>query len=226
MAERLATSESPGRGELRALLVVALLTGLALRLIGLSYPPFDDHSFRQCQTLWTIEDFHARGIDLLHPRTNYVGYPQTFVLELPLFQALMALWYGWFGAHVEIVRLWNIGMGLGTVWLLYRITSYLFGRMAATWTAVIYWLAPLNIIYQRSTLLDPTAVLLALISFDQLARLLGVGRGAELESGLNRSTGRRALGWAVLAVTTWTVALIKTLYLWPMVCLLAWRWWG
>src|ERR1041384_7147935 len=113
---------------LRMLMVVALVAGLVLRLIGLSAPPFDNHNFRQCQTLSTIEDFHAHGIDLLHPKALYAGYPGTFVLELPLFQAVAALLYSAFGPHLEIIRLLNILLGLATTALLYRTTARLLDR--------------------------------------------------------------------------------------------------
>lgn len=68
------------------LLGALLLAGLLLRLHGLSYPPYDHHSFRQTQTLSTAEAFYRNGIDLLHPTAIYMGYPGTFVLEIPLFK--------------------------------------------------------------------------------------------------------------------------------------------
>ncbi len=201
----------------RTLFWLALAVGLWLRLIGLSYPPFDAHSFRQSQTLWTVENFYTHGIDLLYPKTNFTGYPATFVLELPLFQAAMALLYRLFGPHVEIVRLWNILFGAGTVWLLYRTTTLLLDRRTATLAAVIYWLAPLNVVYQRSVLIDPTSVFLALLALHQLALLLNVRDQPPVSPRTN------AVRFTVFAVATLLTALIKTLYLWPVVCLVAWQ---
>jgi 4-amino-4-deoxy-L-arabinose transferase-like glycosyltransferase len=196
----------------RSLILSALLTGLVLRFIGLSYPPYDSHRFRQTQTLSTIEAFHKDGIDLLHARAIYMGYPGTFVLELPVFQALAALLYKCFGAHLEIVRILNIVLGAASTWLLYRITAFVMGRTTAILAALIYWLAPLNVLYQRSMLLDPTAVFLALVSFYCLARLFNV-MGGQSHAG--------SMTFVIFAAATWFTAMIKALYLWPAVLLLA-----
>lgn len=201
----------------RGLIVAALALGLVLRLVGLSSPPFDNHSFRQTQTLSTIEAYHADGIDLLHPRALYTGYPGTFVLELPVFQAAAALLYDLFGQHLEIVRLFNIVFGLLATWLLYRLTAYLLNSPTAILAALVYWLAPLNIIYQRAVLLDPSAVCAALLSFYSLARFLDPYGLADS----SQATGGRWLWFTTFAVSTWLTAMMKGLYLWPTVLLLA-----
>ena len=199
----------------RIVIGIAIVVGLALRLIGLSYPPYDSHAYRQTQTLSTIEAFHSQGIDLFHPKTIYMGYPGTFVLELPVFQALAALLYGFFGPHLEIVRIINILFGAGTAWLLYRITRHLVDRVTAVLAFWIYWLGPLNILYQRSMLLDPMAVFCAMGSFYCLAMLLEPG------DPLARLRGARGdwLRFAVFAVATWFTVMMKALYLWPTVLL-------
>src|SRR5262245_36999710 len=206
---------------LRVLVGIALAVGLWLRLIGISYPPYDYHNFRQCQTLSTIETFYSQGIDLLHPKTLYMGDPWIFVLELPLFQGLAALLYHVFGPHLEVVRFLNILIGAATFWLLYRITDYLVDGATAVLTVVVYWLAPLNISYQRSMLLDPLAVFCGLLSFYCLARLIDAG-GAHQNAGDRRGEWAR---FATFAIATWLTALIKALCLWPAVLLLGWGLW-
>jgi 4-amino-4-deoxy-L-arabinose transferase-like glycosyltransferase len=79
----------------------------------------------------------------------------------------------------------------------------------------IYWLAPLNILYQRSTLLDPMAVFCAMVSFYCLARLLGTGDSVERRGG-GRAEGLR---FVCFAIATWLVGMMKALYLWPAVLL-------
>src|SRR4051794_20499725 len=101
------------------LILATFLIGLVLRFLGLHLPPFDYHAARQTQTLSTIQAYHKDGIDLLHPRVNYAGYPGVFVLELPIFQALIALSFRLLGFHLEIIRIFNIALGLATAWFLY-----------------------------------------------------------------------------------------------------------
>ncbi|MEO6034315.1 MAG: glycosyltransferase family 39 protein, partial [Verrucomicrobiota bacterium] len=193
-------------------MAAAFLAGLILRLVGLTYPPYDDHSFRQTQTLSTIENYHSQGIDLLYPKTIYMGYPGTFVLELPLFQAVGALLYDVFGQHLEIIRLMNILMGAGAAWMVFRITWHFIDRRTATMATLLYWLAPLNITYQRSMLIDPTAVFFGLFCFYQLALLL---------SPLDRENhSGRVSNWTLFVISTLLTAMIKALYLLPAVLLL------
>jgi len=207
---------------LRWFIGTALAVGICLRLIGLHNPPYDNHHFRQCQTLSTLEDFYRNGVDLLHPHAIYVGYPGLYVLELPLFQAIGAALYHWFGPHLELIRVLNIVIGALTTLIFYRISLLWFNRTTAILGAIIYWLAPLNIVFQRSTLLDPMAVLCAMASFYSMALLLAA-RVPENSGQFSPTPGenRLWLWFSVFALTTLLTGLIKTLYLWPGVVLFA-----
>ena len=193
------------------------LVGFCMRLVGFDYPPYDAHSLRQTQTLSTIENFHEDGINLLRPKTIYTGYPGTFVLEFPLFQALAAVLYDVLGKHLEIVRGLNIMLGAASAWMVFRIGRRFWNSSIGLLAAVIYWCAPLNILYQRSMLIDPMAVFLALVCFDQLAVLLLSPKHVERES-CERKWPLHAGLFFIAALIT---ALIKALYLWPAVLLLA-----
>jgi hypothetical protein len=199
-----------------AAISIALLAGLLLRFVEFSSPPYDSHGFRQTQTLSTIEFFYLQGIDLLHPKTNYMGYPGVFVLELPIFQALAALLYKVLGPHLEIVRILNILLGAGTTWLLYGAVKRLLDRPTSILTALIYWLAPVNIVYQRSMLLDPMGVFFGVLSFSSLVALLAPAEADIASSG----RARYWLHFGAFAIATWLAAMIKTLYLWPVTLLL------
>ena len=195
---------------------LALLGGTILRFSGLTSPPYDNHNFRQCQTLSTIESFYREGIDLLHPKTLCTGYPGTVALELPVFQALAASLYHLFGPHLEVIRLLNILFGAATTWVLYRTVAYLLhDSSTAIAAAIIYWLAPLNILFQRSMLIDPMAVFCGLVSFYSLALFLRVSSASETISARNNDL----LCFGILIVSTWLTAMLKALYLWPVVLL-------
>jgi Dolichyl-phosphate-mannose-protein mannosyltransferase len=207
---------------MRGLIVIALVAGLSLRLIRLHSPPYDNHSFRQCQTLSTLEDFYRNGIDFLHPHAIHMGYPGVYVLELPVFQAIGATLYHFFGPYLELIRILNIAIGALTTFILYRISLLWFDRTIALLGALIYWLAPLNIVYQRSTLFDPMAVLCAMASFYSLALLL-TGRESKNAGQFSRAPGenRFRFCFTVFAIATLLTGLMKTLYLWPIVLLFA-----
>lgn len=194
----------------------ALLIGFYLRVIDLNARPYENHVFRQTQTLSTIEDFARHGIDLLHPRTIYMGYPGTFVLELPVFQALAAT-VGKLGApQVAVVRVLNILIGAATTWLLYLVASRYFGRLVGLFSALIYWLAPLNVIYHRSMLIDPSGVLCGLATFYLLERITPTTQPPGSPVPLDPPSGWHWLGFGLV---TFLAAMIKALYLWPAVLL-------
>src|SRR5262249_1767280 len=112
-----------------------------------------------------------------------------------------------------------------TTIILYRTSLLWFDRTIAILGASIYWLAPLNVLYQRSSLLDPMAVFFALVSFFSLALLLTEPvNNAGSSSNLNptqkslESTHTWIHFW-VFAFATFLTSLIKALYLWPAVLL-------
>jgi 4-amino-4-deoxy-L-arabinose transferase-like glycosyltransferase len=210
--ETQAAFEAPWPRYLKGLMGVAFAIGLLLRLISFHSHPYDNHSFRQCQTLSTIDDFYRNGIDILHPRTLYMGHPGVFVLELPVFQAIGATIYKAFGPHLELIRTLNICIGAATAWILYLLTSHFLYRTTAVFAALIYWLAPLNVLYHRSTLLDPLAVLCGLTAFYSLAILLA---GARQDGSIKN----RSAYFFIFATAALLTALIKALYLWPAVLL-------
>jgi hypothetical protein len=189
--------------------------------VGIRRLPFDAHSFRQCQTLTTAELYYEEGVDLLHPRTSYQGEPGVFVLEFPLFQALVAGVFHVFGESVTAMRAVNIFITLLSAGLVFGIARRWFAVPTAWLAALIYLTAPLNLNYMSSTLIDPFGVLLALAVFYLTAR----------ESESEKPGGWRVVGLVGLAIL---VALVKVLYLFPTLALLAvrfclrgparWRW--
>lgn len=219
-APNLSPTDNRSRFVAYIVFAVALAVGLYLRLIDLAGPPYENHAFRQTQTLSTVEDYYRHGIDLLHPKTIYMGYPGTFVLELPVFQAMAASLYKLFGPQLAIVRLLNILIGTVSAWLLYLIIKAYFDQMVGLFATMIYWLAPLNLIYHRSMLIDPMAVCCGLASFYLLDNLTAcIVPQAQRGPGKSKDAWR----WLAFGVATILTAMIKALYLWPAVLLLTVR---
>jgi 4-amino-4-deoxy-L-arabinose transferase-like glycosyltransferase len=187
------------------LLTATVVLLLFVNVPHLAQPPFGRHSFRQCQTLSTIELFYERGIDILHPPTNYQGEPGVFVLELPLFQAIAALLYHILGNSIAVARVLNIVVTLASGWMVYLIARRYVEAEVATLAAFIFVSAPLNLAYMSSTLIDPLGVLLALGSFYACLRILEATGG--------ESVIRYCLFCALACLT----ALIKALYLFPVI---------
>lgn len=193
----------------RSLMIIMIgllcLTALALRLPSLNSAPYNAHSFRQTETMATIDDYYKNGINLLYPKTNYVGYPGYLVFELPVYQAGMAMLWKIFTPQVFVIRLYNILIGFLTAWLVFLFARKWFGDKAGLAAAIIYLFIPLNIVYSRSVLLDPTATLFSLITVYALIRLV-------------ETKGPIYVLWLfLLAAGAILTALLKPLYLFPAV---------
>ena len=189
------------------LLAVGLVLLGGLNVAGIDRPPFDAHSFRQAQTLATIELYARDGIDLLHSRTNYVGEPGIFVLELPIFQAICAAAYRVFGEHIAIVRSFNILLTLGSAVALFLLTRRRFSVEAAFAAVVLFLFSPLNLLYMSSTLIDPGAACVGLWSLYFCDLLLNPS-----PTPAGSFVGR----WCWFSFLCVLTALLKALYLFPV----------
>ena len=145
---------------------IAILFVMAffVRSYNLNAPPFEQHQFRQSQTMSTILDYSRNGIDLFHSKVNWVGYPGILVLEFPLFQAISSLIYKDIGLGIASVRLFNIFLSLFGGMFLFLIAKNWFGAKIALYSLFFYLFFPINIVYQRAILIDPMVVFMCLFS--------------------------------------------------------------
>ncbi len=187
------------------LIVLLVMISFGLRLSRINAPPLDNsHNHRQSQTLSTIEDYYANGIDLLKPKVHYVGYPGYLVLEFPLFQAIMAEIWKVTGPHVAVVRLFNLLLHACAVLLLFLILRLYFDTHLCFLASAVYALTPLNLIYSRSTLIEPFAILLSLFILYVYLKLSDIKRISHVVY---------YVFWVVCVILA---ALIKSLYLFPL----------
>lgn len=138
---------------------------ILFRIPLFEFPFFGSHLFRQLQTVSTIEAFMRDGIHLLSPRTNYIGYPGFLLLECPIFQAFAA----WVSGSIHqnplvVTKTLNLIIGLLSSTWVFKISRRFLDHPASILAAFIYLVAPLNLMYHTSTLIDPSAVLTTLVA--------------------------------------------------------------
>ena len=105
------------KGRFDPWLPTLLLSGLALRLIGLDEPLIDQQAWRQTDTAAIARNFLDEGYDLLRPRVDWRGISSGVVeTNFPLYPYLVACLYGVAGGASE--------------WL-GRLLSALFSSLAA-----------------------------------------------------------------------------------------------
>ena len=83
---------------------------LVLVLVGIRFVHFGEivdepHSWRQCDTANYIWAYYQDGIDLLHPSVCWMGGHKTTILEFPLPEAIISIFYKLFGPDLFWARL-------------------------------------------------------------------------------------------------------------------------
>ncbi len=148
---------------LPAIIVTVLF--LLYVFVDISRPPVDLHQFRQTQTLSTIYNFFMSGVDLLHPELDTNGNSSIIVLELPLYQGIVAFLMTIFGYHEEIARILSIlSMLIGS--LSVAKASDRFINKGSFFPVYVFCLFTPSVLFWSTTILiDPFAVGLSGVVF-------------------------------------------------------------
>ncbi len=139
---------------------------LALILVSIRFLHFGElvdepHSWRQCDTANYIWSFYQDGIDILHPSVCWMGGHKTTILEFPLPEAIISVFYKVFGPDLIWARLVFMAFFVGGVRYLY-LTIKLFGGKELSQFACLFYLAfPLGIYYSRAIHVDFSAIFFA-----------------------------------------------------------------
>lgn len=157
----------------RGLLVVgcvAVIASFAIRIKTLAQPLIEAHAFRQTQTAYTALIYHRQGIDLLQTPLPVLGPPWVVPFEFPLFQAIAALVMNT-GVPTEIAlrstSLFFFVMSAALVWGIVRLEV---DTRTAAVAAVAFVLAPLGLLWSRTSMVETIAVAAALATIFEALR--------------------------------------------------------
>ncbi|HAK38183.1 MAG TPA: hypothetical protein DCM60_08050 [Nitrospina sp.] len=155
-------------------LVILLVFSFLIRLLGWDDPYFGFHIDRKLGTLQTITFYARDGVDFLRPYKYWMqlGWQEYLLLELPIYQALSA----WTSTFTETVlsasRGVNLFFALLTLLVVFQIAAIQFCRKTATYAALFFAFAPLNLMYHSATLPDISAVFFVSLAYWALAEYL------------------------------------------------------
>lgn len=146
------------------LLFLILALALVLRLYKINIPLADHHSWRQADTAAVARNFIKEGFDFFHPRIDNMipliagGTSNTqryFFVEPPLYQSVVAPFYYFFGIKESLARLVSIGFFLGSIILLYLLTSKMINHKVGLLTAFFMAVLPYSIFFTRIVMPEP-----------------------------------------------------------------------
>jgi hypothetical protein len=178
------------------------------RLPTLTEALVEVHAFRQTQTAYTALEYHRFGIDLLQTPLPTMGPPWVVPFEFPLFQAAAALVMD-AGVPTDLaLRLTSLAFFVLSAGLLAAIIRLELGDRVAALTLVAFVIAPLGLLWSRTSTIETLAVAAS------LASVLGALRW---DRGGSRWDLAMGIGFGILAalvkITTAAVWLVPALLL-------------
>lgn len=155
-------------------LILILVIAFALRLYKYNTPLADLHSWRQVDTAAVARNYARNGVHLLKPQYDDLSDLQTGhenpeglrYVEFPVYNAIV----GYIGSVVTNVPIEVIGrivtaiFSLIIVGVIYALTYYEAGRIAAVIASLVYAVFPDFVFFSRVVLPETTAVAFAMLS--------------------------------------------------------------
>lgn len=163
-------------------ILLAILAGSFLvRLYKIDSPVADWHSWRQADTVAVSRNFIKYGFDLLHPRYDDISSTQsgTFnpkglrLVEFPLYNAIVAVFFSLFGVHEAYARLVSVVSSLVTLVCIYVLVATRLGKPTGLLASFLFGFLPYNVYFSRAIFPENFALALAMVSLvfaDRFAR--------------------------------------------------------
>lgn len=156
------------------ILLVIITFALAFRLYKIDTPLIEFHSWRQADTLAVARNYSREGINILLPRYDDVSPLQTGqdnprgyrMVEFPLYNAVIALWYQLIPQFDIVVwgRAVSIFSSIVILGIIFNLALREAGRIAAVVSAMMYAVMPFFVFYTRAILPEVFASMLVMIA--------------------------------------------------------------
>lgn len=154
------------------MVVAIIVVGVSMRFYRFSAPILDAFTFRQTQTASTVWLWDRFGFDFFSYRVPMFGAGH-WVLELPVYQAIVWLLSQPFGGIEAAGRLVSIAAFVAAAALLYLIVKEFLGsRSAGVFSVAVFTFLPIDVFYYRAVLIDPLFIATTLLSMYAALRLV------------------------------------------------------
>ena len=140
------------------LLTIIILLSFGLRLYKIDIPLADHHSWRQADTAAVARNFVKEGFDFFHPTIDNMAplslfslgnEKRLFLVEPPIYQAIIFPFYKIFGVKEAMARLISITFSLGAIVFLFLLVRRLTNQWIALLAAFFMGVLPYSVFYSR-----------------------------------------------------------------------------
>jgi 4-amino-4-deoxy-L-arabinose transferase-like glycosyltransferase len=128
-----------------------IVCGLFLRLVNLTTPLLDYHSWRQTDTAMVARNFYEHGYRILYPQVDWDGSNTGYVaMEFPIYPFLCAVLYKIFGVKEWLGRLVSIFFSTSSIIILFKLARICYTTPTALIACAFFAILPLNAYYGRT----------------------------------------------------------------------------
>ncbi len=146
-------------------IVILFIVSFLIRLYKINIPLLEFYSIRQVHTADIARNLFRSGFNIFYPTVSYAGQePVYFLLEMPLYNMIIAAFYIFFGEKEIIGRLISILFFLLSSILVGIIAKKLFKTRTALIAMFLFNFFPLGILVSRAFMPDSLMLLLSLLS--------------------------------------------------------------
>ncbi|MBF0464045.1 MAG: hypothetical protein HQK88_11265 [Nitrospirae bacterium] len=137
-----------------------IVLSIAIRVVNINSPLFEEHDFRQTQTALTIRNFVEEGIKFFEYETPLFGPPWRVPFEFPTFQISAALLNRSGIKNIDVAgRITNIFYFYISALFLYLISTRFFKEKQQPFFILFYYLFnPYSIYWSRTCMIDYCSV--------------------------------------------------------------------
>ena len=163
------TARSASRWHLSDLLDPALLLivvlGVLLRIQYITAPMAEAHRWREITNADVARNFYERSMNIFHPQVNWGGAATPYVgMEFPLMHWIVAAFYWIVGEQPIVGRLVSIAFSIGTVFAMYWLGTWLFGKPAGRAAAFFTAISPSAVFFGRFFISDTPMVFFSVVA--------------------------------------------------------------
>ena len=140
-------------------LLLILVLGVLLRVQYIELPMAEAHRWREITNADIARNFYERSMNIFHPQVSWGGAATPYVgMEFPLMHWIVAACYWIFGEEAIIGRLVSMAFSVATLWAIYLLGAWLFGKEAGRAAAFFMAVSPSAVFFGRFFISDTPMV--------------------------------------------------------------------